>query len=206
MIVAACRKLPRRSSRGQPKGKADPIWEVLGDDEEAVTETATIQMKFFLGRRMGTDTCDIRHHATCCPLRSLLAASLLHLDRQDEPKPCGALKGSSDFMRQGAQAQRRAALNFRVSYTYSNSGNPVPSWIDIFPKSSVRSLSLNRLKVSAKDPMFLQLDISVLQHRRKAVGLIETASSCMDESCFKAWSVDHPWTGSCLDHSHECNP
>ena len=83
MIVAACRKLPRGSSRGQPKGTADPIWEVLGDDEEAVTETATIQMKVFFGRRMGTDTCDImiyndiRHHATCCPLRSLIAASLL---------------------------------------------------------------------------------------------------------------------------------
>eukprot|EP00434_Breviolum_minutum_P042806 symbB.v1.2.038116.t1/scaffold5830.1/size23279/3 len=83
MIVAACRKLPRGSSRGQPKGKADPIWEVLGDDQE------------------------------------------------DEPKPCGALKGSSDFM---------------------------------------------RLKVSAKDPMFLQLDISVLQHRRKVPVLITAMS------------------------------
>lgn len=53
MIVAACRKLPRGSSRGQPKGKADPIWEVLGDDEEAVTETATIQMKFFFWEENG---------------------------------------------------------------------------------------------------------------------------------------------------------
>lgn len=52
MIVAACRKLLRGSSRGQPKGKADPVWEVLGDDEEAVTETATNEV-FLLGGEWG---------------------------------------------------------------------------------------------------------------------------------------------------------
>jgi len=81
--VRKARSTPQSGRDGQPKGKADPVWEVLGDDEE------------------------------------------------DEPKPCGALKGSSDFM---------------------------------------------RLKVSAKDPMFLQLDISVLQHRRKVPVLITAMS------------------------------